>query len=82
MIGCPVTRAHHRVLHMLHTHGPLTVQELTDLLWPDVVSDPLLALSLLAHLIDHGWVGHQSLDDSFTLTAQGREALLSSSRLP
>ncbi len=60
----------------LHDHGPLTVEETSDLLWPDVVSDPLLASSLLAHLIDHGWVEHQSFGHAFSLTAQRREAML------
>ncbi len=72
----PLTTAHHRVLQLLHDHGPLTVEEAGDLLWPDVGSDPLLALSLLAHLIDHGWVEHECFGHTFHLTAQGREAML------
>ncbi len=75
-MGCPLTAGHQRVLQLLDDHGPVTVEEVTDLLWPGVVTDPLLALSLLAHLIDHGWVHYEPIGATFTLTAQGREALL------
>ncbi len=75
-MGCPLTAAHHRALQLLHAHGSLTVEEFASLLSPGVVADPLLTASLLAHLIDHGWVEYQPVRCTFGLTDQGREALL------
>ncbi len=75
-MGCPLTAEHQHVLQLLRAHESLTLEESTTLLWPDVVSDPLLGLSLLAHLIDHGWVHYEPIGATFTLTAHGREAML------
>ncbi len=80
-MGCPHTAAHYHVLQLLHDHGSLTIEAATNLLWPAVVADPLLFPSLATHVIDHGWVKYQAGGATFTLTAEGRDAVLSLDRL-
>lgn len=73
-MGSPHTE-HQQALAILREHGPLTAEEFASRLWPGQAHDALVAASLLAHLIDRGYV--VCLDAgpgaAFAVTARGRD---------
>ncbi|MFB3816474.1 MAG: hypothetical protein ACE147_02310 [Candidatus Methylomirabilales bacterium] len=64
------------VLLVLRGHGPLAAEEVSRRGWPGQAQDALVGASLLAHLIDRGYVVCLGAgpEGAFARAARGRDA--------